>query len=226
MVSLTRSKAVVELGNRLVSQLDVDDDLLASWMAHYIAQLIEAAEKAPPEAKATAQEACAKAILELWRHRATLPDRFRPLAELEPLLRTLASLDAERTDYRYYPDALSEAETANTDDNTKQWLQVAIVSDRVARFLIQTALRSAARSGASTAQPWVELAAQAGAGEDIEKSIVQIVLPDGEEGEVFRDVRDRVLKRRLSELETVVEFATTLTKDLRAQLGVEEVKKD
>ena len=41
-VSLARSEAVIELGKKLVAQLDADDDLLASWMAHDIAARMEA----------------------------------------------------------------------------------------------------------------------------------------------------------------------------------------
>lgn len=195
-------------------------------MAHYIAQLIEAAEKAPAEAKATAQEACAKSILELWRHRATFPDRLSPFAELESILRTLASLDVERPDYRYYSQALREAETANTDEETKQWLELATKTDFAARLLIQTALRAASHRAASTAEPWVELAAQAGAEEGVEVLIIKFALHDDEEGKADENARDAALKNRLSKLETFVKLATALMEDLRVQLSAAEVEKE
>jgi hypothetical protein len=90
---------VLELGKRLVSQLDAADDFLASWMAHYIAQRINDAEKAPDEARAEATDSCAKAILEIWEHRSSLPNQVRPLRDLGPVLRTLASLDVDQTQY-------------------------------------------------------------------------------------------------------------------------------
>lgn len=225
-MSLTRSRAVLELGSRLVSQLDAADDLLASWMAHYIAQLIEVAERAPAETKATAQEACAKSILELWRYRTTFPDRLRPFAELEPVLRTLASLNVERTDYRYYPKALHEAETANTDEDTKHWLEFATGVDFTARLLIQTALRSASQRAASTAEPWVELAAQAGAEDGVERFIVEFALQGDGEGRADEKARDAALRNRLSKLEAFVKLATALSEDLRAQLSAETVEKE
>ncbi|WP_164011969.1 hypothetical protein [Pyxidicoccus trucidator] len=226
MVSLTRSRAVLELGSRLVSELDAADDLLASWMAHYISQLIEAAERAPAEAKATAQEACAKSILELWRYRSILPDRLRPFAELESVLRTLASLDVEQTNYRYYPQALREAETANIDKDTKQWLEFATGVDFAARLLIQSALRSASLRAAVNAEPWVKLAAQAGAEEGAEAFIVKFALQGDDEGKADENARDAVLRNRLSKMDAFVKMATSLMENLRTQLSVEKVEKE
>ena len=52
---------IVNLGRRLVAQLDCKDDLLASWMSHYIAELIDNVEKAPADMRTAAQQACAAA---------------------------------------------------------------------------------------------------------------------------------------------------------------------
>jgi hypothetical protein len=221
MVSFTRSKAVLELGRRLAAQLDADDDLLSSWMAHYVAQLIEAAEKVPVED--AAQEACAKAIMELWRYRATFPERHRPFAELQPIMRTLASLDPTSGDHRYHAQVLREAEVANADDDAKRLLKFAVGVDFVARVLIGTAIRSAAHRAASAAEPWVELAALAGAEEGVETPIVEFARGGDETGEADGDLRVAALNDTLSRLDTFVELALALAKDLRAQLGAENV---
>src|SRR5260221_8606675 len=117
MASLSRSKAVLELGKRLVAQFEDKGDLLAAWMAHMIAERIHAAETAAPQDKAAAEEGCAKAILELWHHREALPQRVRPLRELEPVLRTLQSLDVDHAHYRYYPNALEAVEIAEAPED-------------------------------------------------------------------------------------------------------------
>ena len=224
-MSLTRSKSVLELGKRLVSQLDANDDLLASWMAHDIAQRMESAEKAPPEAKVEARDACAKAILELWRYRNAMPKHLRPLGELEPVFRALASLDVDRTDYRYHPQALREAATADTDETTKQWLELAIGIDYTARLLIQFALRSAAYRAASQAESWVELALQAGVDEGPEGVIVNFILGDDDADEESEDEQIAALRDKLSRLEQFVELAASLAKDLRAQLSSDNADK-
>ncbi len=93
-------------------------------MAHYIAQRIKEAEDAPDEAKAAATDSCAKAILEIWEHRSSLPDHVRPLRDLGPALRTLASLDVDQTQYRYCPEVLREAEMAGADEGAQKWLEL------------------------------------------------------------------------------------------------------
>ncbi|WP_200384857.1 AVAST type 3 anti-phage proein Avs3b [Rhodocyclus tenuis] len=226
MVSLTQSKAVLELGKRLVAQLDTNDDLLASWMSHDIAQRIDAAEKAPAEAKGLAHEACAKAILELWRYRNALPDHLRPLGEIEPVLRTLASLDVDQTDYRFYPQVLREAATTNADEDAKQWLEFAIGLDYTARLLIRFALSSAAHRAAAKAEPWIEIARQAGADEGVEGTVVKFVVSGDEAGEADKGKQHAALRDKLSRMESFANLAASLAKELRAQLGSDDLEKE
>lgn len=219
-MSLTRSEAVIQLGKRLVQQIDAGDDLLASWMAHYIAQRIEIAQTAPPDEKEKAQNSCAKAIFELWEHRSAVPKHLRPFGELEPIIRTIASLDVEQTGHRYYPEALREAATAEADETTKQWLELAIGLDYSARVLIQFALRSAARSTASDAEAWVKLASEAGADEGNEAPIVRFL----REKDLYEEAADDAAEweERLSRLEGFAEFSSGLARELRVQLGIEK----
>lgn len=220
-MSLTRSSAVLELGKKIVAQLDGKDDLLASWMAHYIAQRIEEAENASAEAKPTAEDACAKAILELWRYRSSLPNPLRPFGELEPIQRTLASLDVDETDYRYHPTILREAATADADDDAKQWLELAIELDYSARLLIQSALRAAAQRASSQAEPWVELARRSGADEGVERAIVKFVRGADEETEADRNGLHAELLEQVSRLEEFAELAMLIASNLRAEIGVD-----
>lgn len=223
-MSLIRSKAVLELGKRLVAQLSAGDDLLSSWMAHDIAGRIEAAEKAPPKDKAAAKDACAKAILKLWRYRNALPHHLRPLGEIEPVRRTLASLDVDRTDHRYYADALREAVIADVDENTKRWLKCALDVDYTARLLIQFALRSAADHAASDAERWVELAREAGAEEGIERLVVRFIVGEDEASESDENRKDAALREKVSRLESFAKAASSLAADLRNQLARNETE--
>jgi hypothetical protein len=83
MESLDRSRAVIELGKRLVVQLKLGDDLLSQWMAHLIAERMDAVEHALPEARTSAQDACAATVFQLWDHRNSLPAHIRPFRALE-----------------------------------------------------------------------------------------------------------------------------------------------
>ena len=217
-MSLTRSEAVLELGKKLVAQLDTSDDLMASWMAHYIAQQIEAAEKAPPEDNGAARATCAKAILELWRYRSSLPTHLRPLGELEPIQRTLAFLDLDHTDFRYHPAALREAAIADADDDSKQLLELAIGIDYAARLMVQFALRSAAHRAAVKAEPWVQLALKAGADEGAASAVVKFVLV-GDEDKGADEGDNAALLEEVSRLESFAELASSVAEELRAGLS-------
>ena len=170
-----RFSSVRELGSELASKLqagrEAHDDLLASWMAHHIAALIDAAEKATGDAKSAAAAACEQAILNLWKYRETLPRHVRPMVELEPVLRTIASLDSRVENHRYYPGGLRGL-TEGCGADVREWLEFAIDMDEVARLLVADALRCAARFAVSRAEPWVELAKRAGAAVNVEAAFV------------------------------------------------------
>src|SRR3954452_4917881 len=68
------------LGRKLVEELELAEgvDTRGKWMAHYVAQLIEEAEKAKGEDRERAETRTFEAILQLWRHRLHYPDGRRP----------------------------------------------------------------------------------------------------------------------------------------------------
>ena len=98
MESLDRSKAVIELGKRIVANLTLGDDVTAQWMAHILAEKISAAEDASETVRDSAMAECVDVIQKLWAHRYTVPPYMRPLRELDPLLRTLNSLGVNETE--------------------------------------------------------------------------------------------------------------------------------
>jgi hypothetical protein len=216
MASLSRSKAVLELGKRLVEQLG-DGDLLSAWMAHNIAELMRAVDAAAPEAKSAAQAECAAAILDFWKHREAIPSRVRPLRELEPVLRVLSSLDLDSSDYRYYPAALRAAKGVDVPEETMRWLTLATSVDYMARLLIRDALRSAAEPFAADAAPWISLAQGAGAEAGAEASLVRFVLADEGGPEDTPDVAS--LKDKLQRLESFSDLAKIMAAEIRLQLA-------
>lgn len=216
MESPDRSKAVVELGKRLVAQLKLGDDLLAQWMAHDIATRINAVENAAtPAALRSAQDECAKSILALWAHRNELPSHVRPFKELEPLLRTLVSLDVDREDYRYFRPILREAALDDDDDpKAKEWLELAVHLDYSARLLIQFALRAAGAAAASKASPWVKAAMEAGTDPVLERHAVAFVLHD----EDSKAAQQSLLREKVEKLEAFVTLAAGVAAQLRTLL--------
>lgn len=86
-----QSKEILDLGNKLVAELKMADstDTLSRWMTHYIAELIDTAEKAEGEQKVALEKECFDAILKLWANRGIAPKGVRPLASLKDAMMLL-----------------------------------------------------------------------------------------------------------------------------------------
>jgi|GEM_PF-4378947 len=75
------SEAVVALGRKLVEHLEFesDNDLLAGWMSHYLAERMLAVETAAPDDRAALEKQCAEAILEFGLIVTNSCPPYRPL---------------------------------------------------------------------------------------------------------------------------------------------------
>jgi hypothetical protein len=98
------NKRIVRLGQELVEQLSDEErgDTLSRWIAHYIAEQIELAERAGATQRKSAQENCFNSILRLWEHRRSIPNGVLPLNDFDPILRALQSLDPADPKPRYW----------------------------------------------------------------------------------------------------------------------------
>lgn len=95
---------MLELGQHLVRELNLDDsfDTLGRWMAHYIAELISAAEKATSKKdRLAAQKRAMEAILRIWEHRESLPGYAYPLARYDEILSVLDHLRPDNNPFRF-----------------------------------------------------------------------------------------------------------------------------
>lgn len=218
MESLDRSKAVIDLGKRLVTELKLGDDMMAQWMAHLIAERIDAAESASPEARVSAQDACAQVIFELWAHRNSLPSHMRPFRELEPLLQTLASLDVDSgSRFRYFPQHPSDEELEGAEIQGNQLLKAAVNLDYSARVLIQYLLSSAAESVGDKAIPWLDAAVNAEADAVLEARVVEFFVAGAKQPDADEIAREALLGK-IEKLEVFSQLANDVAAELRRQL--------
>lgn len=228
MESLDRSKAVIDLGKRLVAELNLGDDTMAQWMAHLIAERMNSAESAPPDERASAQDACAQVIFEFWAHRNTLPSYIRPFRELEPLLQTLASLDVHSgTRFRYFSQHPSDDELEGAEIQGSQILKAAVNLDYSARVLVQYLLSSASESVGDKVIPWLNAAINAEADVVLEARVVEFVTA-GAELPGADEVARKALLDKIEKLEAFSQLATAVATELRIKLarltGSEESK--
>jgi len=188
-------------------------------MAHYIAELMEAATGvAPPEDRAALQRKCFDAILELWNHRSELPNGKRPFEALEPIMRAIESLDPENETRRYFPAVkVAGQEEAK---QTQSLLEFVGDLDAAARILIGYTLAEAARTAVDRGKEWVALAENAGADPDVHDIVIRFI---SEKADVEKDPdpneweRER-LQGRLKRLDSFTKAAAAAAKDLKSRL--------
>ena len=225
-VVLERCEATLELGRKLTKELGIDQsvDTLGRWMTHYIAELIQDTEKASAEERPAKMRACCDAILAVWKHRHTLPDGKRPFEQLEPILRTLESLDPEDDTPRYFRSVRAVADDADENDETKSWLKLVDGLDYSARILIRYCLTQAAQNALNKSVEWVGLAEAADADEGIEFPLINFVfdenstLKESDPGEEEK----KCIEDRINRLEGFVKLAMEVVSDLRDK--VQEAK--
>ncbi|MFD2642682.1 AVAST type 3 anti-phage proein Avs3b [Pseudomonas japonica] len=218
MESLDRSKAVIELGKRIVAGLMLGDDVTAQWMAHLVAEKISTAEDAPESARDAAVSECVDFILKLWAHRHTLPPYMRPLRELDPLLRTLNSLGLNKADglrFLVRPPSSEELESATEEE--KKYFEFAIATDQAARELIRYALSAGAERSVNVVKPWLEEVVEGGLDATVELRVSRFV----EEGLLTRQkqVKQQDMLDRIDRLESFANAALVLAEEMRDTLS-------
>lgn len=217
MESLDRSRAVIELGKRVVAGLELSNDVTAQWMSHLVAEKILAAEQAPEATRKAATEECVDVILKLWSHRYTLPPYMRPLRELDPLLRTLNLLGVDEADgLRFFARPPNDEELEGATDEEKQLFEFAIGIDHAARELIRYTLGAAAERSVGLVNPWLAEAAKG----NLEPTIELRIATFASEGLLKRQeaANQQAMLNRIEKLESFAEAALSLAVEMRKTL--------
>ena len=213
-----RFDQVLALGRKLVDELDLESstDTLGRWMAHYVAELMDHAESAPILEHAGSKKRCFDAILELWSHRAELPNGKRPFEALEPIMRAIESLDPENEAFRYFPFEISSTDETEEDSRTQTLIEVARNIDYSARILIRQTLVDAAVSAAKQSRKWITLAQKAGVeigGADVVIRLTSSETDVDTNSDPNEHERD-LLKERIDRLEAFIEMAKLAVEEL------------
>ncbi|MEW6206007.1 MAG: AVAST type 3 anti-phage protein Avs3b [Pseudomonadota bacterium] len=224
MESLERLSAVIDLGKRLVTQLKLGNDESAQWMAHALAERIKDAENAPPEKRVAAQSSCTELILQLWERRYSLPTQLRPLRSLEPLLRTLNSLDTRNGPrFRFMQERPAEVKL---DETVEKTLDLAVKLDEAARILVQYFLATAAEQASEETKPWIQSAVDAGADVTLEVRVVSFVQDGLDRFSEEAELALENLEGKIQKLEIFASLATSYASDLRAKHNLATYEKN
>lgn len=210
------------MGRKLVEELSIETsmDTLGLWMAHYLAELIADANKASPEERSAAQKRCFDAILELWSHRAELPDGKRPFESLEPITRAVESLDPDNDMPRYFNKFRGNFVDEDEDSQTQTLLEFVNAMDSATRILISYALTEAARSAVDKSKEWVTLVKSAGL--ELEGSVEIVIrvfsgVEEADEADPNKHERE-LLQNRLSRLEAFAGVAELVRENIKKHI--------
>lgn len=217
MDTSSRYDTVLALGRKLVGQLGIEGsvDTLGRWMAHYVAELIDAAENAPGEERREARGRCFEAILNLWSHRSELPDGKRPFESIEPVVRAMESLDPESSTARYFRSVRDEVVEGEEGEETQSLLEFVHSIDSTARILIAHTLAEAARSAIDRSRSWVAMAEAAGTDPGVIDLVIRVGSDDWSSNpNTGREERDR-FQERIDRLSTFVEMVGPVADELK-----------
>lgn len=197
METSIRSEATLELGRKIVEELGMNKsvDTLGRWMAHNIAGLIVEAEKKPDDIDS--QAIIRSAIHQLWEHRYSLSENFKPLGESDALLESLERLHPESDSHRYFP----QVDDANESSDVKSWLKAALHIDDVSQVLITQCMAVAAELSMNQSEEWVLLAKEAGFDVPVELAL----------GE-FWDNEKKLMAQKTADLHTINSLRSRLEK--------------
>lgn len=134
MERLETQQSVINLGKRLIDNFKEDEvDEITAWMCNYIAEKILLAEQTNNE---ETKKECFDTILKLWERHSSFPDGKRPFENLEPILKTLNSLNPGNQNNRYLPNSFAQFSSDKDDTDLNSWLKMTKVLDKTARILI------------------------------------------------------------------------------------------
>lgn len=152
------SDATIELGRLLVAQLDCDRDVLSSWMAHRIAELIARAESAPACDEEEARRACERAILDVWTHRLALREAVRPMKDVDRVIQGIAELAGGVPTLRYGTYDMRLSSILDEPGTARDWLELAIALDEAGSALVRYSLKRAAVAAVRNDEEWIKRA--------------------------------------------------------------------
>ena len=222
MVRRIPSDKVLAVGKKFVDELGLDQsvDTLGRWMAHYLAEQMEAAESAAGEDGNRKLSECSDAILKLWAHRSEQQNDQRPFKEFGQIFRVLQSLDVDDPTPRHFRPARLAVKQDDEGDATQQWLNIACRIDDAARVLIRYSLATAAQEAVDKSRTWVALAETIAEEEDIDIKTVRAIVEDAEvlNAEKPDDAARTKIKELLKRLETFTALSHTVSSHFRAHL--------
>jgi hypothetical protein len=212
------NQEIINLGKAIITELgmEMDCNTPARWLVHYIAENIHKSENCQGEEKDAAERKCVDAIFKLWHHRSELPRGINPFTEFDSVFRGLSRLDKSSkkpyfNEFSQFDHEIDREEAAES----KQWVDIAISIDKVAKELISESFESASELAITEkAQEILKLAPE-DSGDDIRimLSLISDVNLKSKEKEI------KVIESKLAKVEALKSICDTFVDKFNQELS-------
>ncbi|WP_205504628.1 AVAST type 3 anti-phage proein Avs3b [Rufibacter psychrotolerans] len=223
MATSIRSESVLQLGKKIVEELDLNDsvDTLGRWMAHYIAELIKDAEVEDPEKQTEKLRVCCDAILKLWQHRNDFSGRSEIFFDITPILRSLKNLDPEDDTPRYFRSHREDLYEHEQDPEVSEWLKLADALDSTAKDLIRYCLAKASKNEISKAKAWTSFSDAIDREDELDLEVIEKLSKENDllDNTVHDEAARSEIESRIKRLSSFVEVANNTLSELKKNLN-------
>ena len=202
-------KDVVQLGKKLVEELELGDDITSQWMAVYISEQINKSRNASGEDKDIAEKRCYDAILGLWEKRYAMQKGSRPFEDLESIVRIIESLNPDKNSFHYFHSVCSSMPSGIEDTEIKIFLECIKDIDYSAKVMIGRCLMNAAHHATNKYKKWIELVRAANLDDTPMNLLLEFTEDSGKEEKRIH------LEKQLQRVKNFIEIATVFTNSQR-----------
>jgi len=140
MENLETQQRVIKLGEKIVNELGLDPgvDTLSKWMAHYVAEKIEAIDSVEESRVDETRRECFDLILNLWHCHGNHPRNKSPFERFEMIYSAIEKIDPEiQTPYHKGLSSLyTEDDREAINSESQKWVNHAIQIDSINREII------------------------------------------------------------------------------------------
>jgi hypothetical protein len=202
MVNGVTIEGVLSLGRKLTENLD-EHDVLGGWMCHYLAERFVLVEQKEGAERDAIETEIAALVLQLWEHRAGVPLRESPTAQLDHIRGALSRIDPRSNVWGYHVQYHGDEAPSSEDLEVNAALSLAVDVDRATRRLIRSLYAYATANAIAKDSNWIVAAQNAGVDPllDLTDLLAGEVVEDGREFSVV----PVALEVRVSELIELLE---------------------
>lgn len=136
-------KDTIQLGKKLIDELELGHDMTSHWMASYISELIKKAENAVGQDKDKVENQCYESILGLWEKRYAMQNGSRPFENYETVIDAISALNPTSKDSFYFGRAFGHRDDYKIPLMSEVWLLKAEDTDKAARAAINFCIEQA-----------------------------------------------------------------------------------